>query len=276
MAKKIQETGKGKNTFMVDPRNIEVEEGFNGRENFDRAKLDNLKSLVRKHGVTKPLLVKRIRGTEKFKLVDGERRWIVSNELIKEENLTIRVPVYIFEGNEIDALTQMLISNDGEPFSIIEEAKIIRRFAAHGMSPKQIEEETGRKKAYQLSLERILTVSQPVQKLISSGRVSHTLILEKIKDQSVDLETVFTEIQKIAEENEVFGKKKVTKKQIDKVLDKHNSIAELKAVLKSVDSKEREFLDGVEDDLLIDFSQKLIGNKLSREKLEKLLLKPIK
>ena len=71
------ETNKTKNTdlFLIDPRNIVVVDGFNVRRDFD---LDELKEQIKAKGVLNPLTViafKDDEGNEKYKLVDGERRY---------------------------------------------------------------------------------------------------------------------------------------------------------------------------------------------------------
>lgn len=266
---KILEKGKGKNTFMIDPRLIEVQPGFNGRETFDRKKLDTLKAQVKQHGVKKPLEVRRIRGTDRYTLVDGERRWIVSNELVEETGQAMRVPCYIFEGNEIDALDSMFLSNEGIGFNAVEEAKILKRYEALGLTAEEIEQHTGRKKSYQRSMSRILSTSKEVQKKIASGLVSQTLVLERVMDESVSLEDSFAAIDTVAAENAAKGsKKKVTKKAVDKLLGKNDSIAELKKIVKEMET--RKILDDTATEVLANFAKKLIGNKLSRESLENL------
>ena len=76
------ETNKTKNTdlFLIDPRNIVVVDGFNVRRDFD---LDELKEQIKAKGVLNPLTViafKDDEGNEKYKLVDGERRYMEGME----------------------------------------------------------------------------------------------------------------------------------------------------------------------------------------------------
>lgn len=267
---KILETTKGQNTFMIDPRNIEVEEGFNGRITFDRTELDDLKASVKENGVLTPLELKKIRGTDKYKLIDGERRHIVSMELI-EEGYEMRVPAIMFVGNDVDALVHMLIKNDNVPFSFVEEANVIKRLKSHGLTDKEITLKTGRKKAYLLSLERILTAPEDVKKLITDNRISHTLVLEKITDQNVDPDQAFAAIRKLASPDATEGGKKIRKQQLDAELNKTNSFKELKIIVKEMESATgRELKDNANTDLLIDFVKKLVNNEFTGEELDQL------
>ena len=66
---------KRKDLFLIDPRNIVVEDGFNVRIDFD---LDELKEQIKANGVLNPITViafKDENGDEKYRLVDGERRY---------------------------------------------------------------------------------------------------------------------------------------------------------------------------------------------------------
>ncbi len=60
--------------FLIDPRNIDVMDGFNVRREFD---LDELKELIKAKGVLNPITVipYKVDGKERYKLVDGERRY---------------------------------------------------------------------------------------------------------------------------------------------------------------------------------------------------------
>ncbi len=66
---------KRKDIFLIDPRNIDVMEGFTVRRDFD---LDDLKEQIKSKGVLNPITViayKSEEGKERYKLVDGERRY---------------------------------------------------------------------------------------------------------------------------------------------------------------------------------------------------------
>ena len=80
------ETNATKRTdiFLIDPRNIVVMEGFNVRIDFD---LEELKEQIKVAGVLNPITVipfKDEEGKEKYKLVDGERRYRATMLAIEE------------------------------------------------------------------------------------------------------------------------------------------------------------------------------------------------
>lgn len=267
---KILETTRGKNEFMIDPRNIEVVEGFNGREFFDRAELEKLKGSIKENGVVTPIEVKKIRGTDRYQLIDGERRWRVCMELINE-GVDIRIPSNVFAGNDVDALVHMLIKNDNVRLSFVEEASVIKRFYALGLTDKEISKLTGRPKAYLLSLQRISTVPESIKKLILKGHISHTLVLEVVKDENVDLTKAFKEIEATVIANKELGKVKTTKKHIDKVIGKIDSFSALKKIVKTMGDREISSSNSVK--IIADFSKEIIENKFSFEQLEKYFFK---
>lgn len=69
--------------FLIDPRNIVVMEGFNVRRDFD---LEELKEQIKANGVLNPVTVIPYKedGVEKYKLVDGERRYRATMLAISE------------------------------------------------------------------------------------------------------------------------------------------------------------------------------------------------
>ena len=71
------ETNATKRTdiFQIDPRNIVVMDDFNARRDFD---LEELKEQIKAKGVLNPITVLPFKdedGIERYKLVDGERRY---------------------------------------------------------------------------------------------------------------------------------------------------------------------------------------------------------
>ena len=79
------ETNATKRTdiFLIDPRNIVVMDSFNVRRDFD---LDELKEQIIAKGVLNPLTVIPFKedGVEKYKLIDGERRYRATMLALKE------------------------------------------------------------------------------------------------------------------------------------------------------------------------------------------------
>lgn len=105
--------------YQIDPRNIVVVEGFNARKNFD---LDELKEQIRKVGVLNPITVIPFKdketGAEKYRLVDGERRYRAVMALLAEgEDIKRIKAMYLPKGTkEEDLLIQQLLKIQANNF----------------------------------------------------------------------------------------------------------------------------------------------------------------
>lgn len=259
----ILETKK-KDQFLIDPRLIEIQENFNGREIFDRAELDQLKTSIRSEGVQVPILVKRVKGEDKFILINGERRLRVCQELV-EEGVEIRIPATIFTGNDTDAIISMLITNDGVRLSLPEEAVVISRLFKYELTEKEIRSRTGRTAAQIANLKVLMEAPQRVKKLIMDGMISSTMVSKILKEHKNYPELGIKLIESSIEFANLSGKNKVTEKTINKVANKINSFLELKKVIKDLPVE----VPGNKD--LLKFAKKLVANELTKEQIEKML-----
>ena len=101
---------------------------LNPRKKFDRVRLDELKENIRVHGfiVEMSHLWVRPHPTQpnRFELIDGERRWIVIDELCREESFAGLVPITISKLTDVQVLEYALINAmQREQLSPIEEAE---------------------------------------------------------------------------------------------------------------------------------------------------------
>ena len=79
--------------YKIDPRNIVVTKDFNSRCNF--GDLDELARQIKEQGVLNPISVQPFKdenGEEKYRLIDGERRYRAVMKLIDEGEEIARVP----------------------------------------------------------------------------------------------------------------------------------------------------------------------------------------
>ena len=114
---------------------ITVREGFNPRDDVERAELDRLTDSVREHGLIQPLVVREADGG--YELVDGERRYRACARAAVTE-----VPVVVRETDaETDGLDVALVANmsrvDLDP---VEEARAIKRLIDAGLTRKGVAE----------------------------------------------------------------------------------------------------------------------------------------
>ena len=118
---RLKDLGSRKDSIVIDPRLIVIEEGHNPR-NFslpeNRAHLDELKASIAEHGVLAPLWVRWEASTKQPVLVDGETRLRATLELIAEGVDIKSVPtIQVSAANEADRLVLALTANTGKPLS---------------------------------------------------------------------------------------------------------------------------------------------------------------
>lgn len=275
--------------YKIDPRNIDIQEGLNGRTEFDREELEKLKASIKANGVQTPILVKKSPGTERFLLVNGERRLLMCLELVSEGH-ELRIPGTIFKGSAIDAVVSMLITNDNVALNLVEEAGVLNRLKNMGLTPKEIAARTGRKINVISTLLQLNEAPEKVKKLIKDKVVSPTLVMKVFREEksfdsaleviekAVNNKVVSTPVTSSEEPNEgkvsaPAPKTKITEKdiKISKGKKSNNSISALKKALKQYDSLE------VKDDKLelFEFLQDLMNDEFSFEDLmEELYVKP--
>lgn len=110
---------KRSDVFKIDPRAIVVVDGFNSRRDF--GDLEELASQIKEQGMLNPISVKPFTedGVEKYKLVDGERRYRATMLLINQGVDIARVPALFVSKStsEFDMVVQQLMRNEGKPFN---------------------------------------------------------------------------------------------------------------------------------------------------------------
>ena len=121
--------------YKIDPRAIFVVEGFNSRQDFD---LDGLCSSIKENGVLNPVTViktKNDEGEERYRLVDGERRYRAVMRLIDEGVEIPRIPALcIPKMDDSELLLQQVVRNEGKPFNEYEYAIACQKFVQFGFT----------------------------------------------------------------------------------------------------------------------------------------------
>lgn len=176
MSKKIStefNESKRRDLYAIDPRNIVVIEGFNSRVDFD---LEELKASIVQSGVKNPVSVIPFideNGFEKYRLVDGERRYRAAMELINEGFEIARIPAIYLPKNtsEADLLVEQCIRNEGKKFSEYEYGVLLQKFQNLGWTTTEAVAKLGLapwKAIYITHVNRDLRV----QELLKNGQIS--------------------------------------------------------------------------------------------------------
>lgn len=176
------ETNKTTKTdiYKIDPRNIVVEDGFNSREDF--GDIDTLAKQIEENGVLNPISVvpfKDESGNEKYRLIDGERRYRAVMSLLDRGVTIDRIPA-LFQPKSADQkalLVQQIIRNEGKGFNEMELAIAYKKLLDEGMTKEEIAEKIagGKHSKVNYCLGH-LNRDERIQKLIADGKVSGVLV----------------------------------------------------------------------------------------------------
>ena len=214
----VNET-KRSDMFFVDPRNIQIEEGHNSREDFD---LEGIIPSIRENGVKNAITCRRetIDGKQQFILTDGERRLRASLQLIKDEGLSLRIPVILEKkgSTPLSRLYDSAIRNaDQKDFTPMEYAKLCDKLSRkYNQERKEIAKNLGKSEVQISQWLSLLQLPIDVQQKIQRGEVSAQVAQEvkKIaKSESEQVEILDKAIAKKKETVANSGKKSTAKNQ---------------------------------------------------------------
>ena len=222
--------------YQIDPRNIVVVEGFNARKNFD---LDELKEQIRKVGVLNPITVIPFKdketGTEKYRLVDGERRYRAVMALLAEgEDIKRIKAMYLPKGTkEEDLLIQQLLKNTGKQFSEIEMAKLFNRFKEQwGYTQTEIADKFCKKTSFVSRCMALLDLPAEIIEMMERGEISADTARQIANRHKDDVDAQVEDAEKAVNTAKAKGKKTATTKDIPVNVQAANLIAKIRKDLK--------------------------------------------
>lgn len=182
----MEKTNATKRTdlFHIDPRNIVVVDGFNVRRDFD---LEELKEQIKANGVLNPLTVipfKDEDGVERYKLVDGERRYRATMLAISEgaDIKYVKALKAPKNASTEDLYIEQMMRNEGKRFSEYECAIMFRRFKEEfGYSQVEIADKFKKSPSFVCKCLSLLDLPPKIQEQIATGKLS-AMAARKIMD----------------------------------------------------------------------------------------------
>lgn len=221
------------NIFWLTIDQIEVETGFNRRKDFGN--LDEFGDSLIANGILQPIHVVKVKGEDKYILRNGERR-VRALRLKQEQGVDIsefRIPAIsrAFMAED-QALLLQLLTNEGKPFTMLEEANVYEGLFNFGWTPDEIKLKVGKSITHVTNL-LILAQgsSKKLKETIQKGTISATLAVQQLKAGKTS-EEILNQVDAVVESQSNDGKeiKKVTAKNIDpnKPKDKKISLLDMK------------------------------------------------
>lgn len=179
----MQEINATKRTdiYQIDPRNVDVVAGFNVRREFA---IDELKEQIKLNGVLNPITViptKAADGTERYRLVDGERRLRATLAAIEEGADIRRIKAIFLPRNtsEEEQLVQQMMRNEGKNFTEYECAIMFHRFKeAFGYSQSEIAAKFGKSPTFVSRCLSLMELAPEIQQKLESGEISTNAVRE--------------------------------------------------------------------------------------------------
>lgn len=205
--------------FKIDPRNIVVVEGFNSRSNF--GDLDELARQIKEQGVLNPISVQVFTdedGTEKYNLVDGERRYRAVMKLIEAGEDIARIPAIFIPKNltQEELLIQQALRNEGKNFNEFEWGVLCQKLMqTSGKNKVEIAQKLGKNPGMITYYLNILNMRPEIQELVKSGSMTGVDVRKILQAHEYNEAEAWKEIQKLMKIAEKKGKKKIELRDLD-------------------------------------------------------------
>lgn len=196
---------------------VRPEEGFNVR--YDYGDIGSLKDSIVENGVKIPLRAyKDVDGV--YIVIDGHRRLKAIERAAEEGEKGIKVPVLEVDKHYSaeDKILDLLVTNDGKPLEMLEQAEVCARLKKYGWSNKKIGEKWGKSGVHVDNLLALNSCSEQTKKYIRQGKISPSLVIDiGKKNGSENTEAVVTKVVKKARGKQVKRSKveEVSKKYSD-------------------------------------------------------------
>lgn len=177
---------------------IQVEEGFNHRQEFDPIKMRSLADSIKEHGVQVPIAIRKDSANKKqpFIIIDGERRFRAV-QMLKADGVKDlpAIPAVIRQCDEDQAFIFSSIANlERDDINPAEESVIVQRLDKMGKSAKEIAQICSRTTQWVSTRLSVAGSSTSVKKAIEDGDLPVDVALEvtrnvPLKDQEKVVKT---------------------------------------------------------------------------------------
>lgn len=234
----INKKFKSNDIYFIDPRAIVVVKDFNSRTDF--GDIDELAKQIKEQGILNPISVVPYtddNGSEKYRLIDGERRYRAVMSLIEkgEDINTVKAILLSKHLTEEDFLIQQALRNEGKRFSEYEYGLLCYKLKERcGKNLTQIAQCLGKTVAQISQYMSHLNRDTDIQNLMRNNVIKGSNVREIYKAHENDEASAKKEIMDLVNNSKSDNKKKkVTLKDLD-VNSKTIIYKDTKAILKGV------------------------------------------
>lgn len=204
--------------YKIDPRKLQIKEGWNSRDFSDPANLQHIEELAKsiaEVGVREPLKVSMEDNIPY--VTNGECRYRAVMLCIERGIEVKTVPVMGEDrfANEADRLFTQFVSNSGKPFGPVENAKLFKRLLDMGWQQNDIAKKTGFSGGRVSQLLELLRLPLVLQKFITEGRASANMVLSTWKKHNEDVALTVAELTGAVATAEAQGRKRAMPKDTE-------------------------------------------------------------
>lgn len=172
--------------FMMDPRSIIIEEGFNARDFStpeNQAHVEFLKTSIIEVGLKEPLTI-RLKDNRPT-LVGGESRLRAILKAIEEGHEIEAVPCQADDRytNDAERVAEIITRNTGKSLTPLEQATVIRRLVGFGWEQAKIAKRLSLSPSNVSHMLSLLTMPEEAQRMVRQGDVSAAVALGTVREQ---------------------------------------------------------------------------------------------
>ncbi|HXC96868.1 MAG TPA: ParB/RepB/Spo0J family partition protein [Edaphobacter sp.] len=145
---------------------------YQTRTHFDETKLKELAESITASGVVQPIVVRPLnpnKGTIKYQLITGERRWLASFQANKTT-----IPAIVRPVSDEQTLEMTIVENlQRADLNPMEQARAYQRLSHEfKLTQEQMAQRTGKERASVTNFLRLLRLPEPIQQKVESGDLS--------------------------------------------------------------------------------------------------------
>lgn len=194
--------------FQVDPKLLEVEDGFNARE-IDDAHVNSMADAIIAGAVMPAIDVRVVDG--RLIIVDGHHRRAAYLLLIERGVDISRVDCRQFRGNDVDRIAHLLTSAQGKQLTPLQMGIQYKRMMALNVTEKEIAAKVGKSIQHVKDMVVLACANSDVHEQVKSGKVSAKVAMKIVKKHGENAGKVIAGHVASAE---AAGKKKVSEKEV--------------------------------------------------------------
>lgn len=224
--------------ITIDIRTIDVNWDDNVRRNYNE--IDALAESIKQHGLKDPLKVSKVKGGERYILVDGHRRYKAISSLLEQGVPISRVKAMVVTSNPETRLAEMIITGvQKQTLHPVEQAEAFLRLKNYGWDVKKIASmlgESGDGKVRLNLVYRYLKLAEApevIKQRCLNGEISHDTVIKIIETNDGDhgkaVEVVESAIEANTITNEV-GVKEVIKVKTRDIFKKEKEVSKEKKI----------------------------------------------